>query len=83
MRPEHVDILPHDATLGVPGVVQRRQAIGDAVVYELAVDNGPVLRAKVGRQRDHVLLDEGSRIKVNISETAPGWLLPGKGGNSL
>jgi hypothetical protein len=76
VRPEHVEVLPLDASSGVPGVVQRSQAIGDAVVYDVAVDGGPVLRAKTGRQREHALLDAGARVKVGISETAPGWLLP-------
>lgn len=80
VRPEHVDLLPCDASTGVPGVVRRRQAIGDAVVYEVAVDGGPVLRAKAGRQREHVLLDEGSPVRVGISEIAPGWVLPSRAG---
>lgn len=82
VRPEHVEVLPHDAPSGVPGVVRRRQAIGDAVVYEVAVDDGPVLRAKAGRQRDHALLEEGTRVRLNISEIAPGWLLPERTGSS-
>lgn len=76
VRPEHLEVLPFDAQVGVPGTVRRRQGIGDAVIYEVAVDDGPVLRAKVGRERGHELLAEDTPVRLSISETAPGWLLP-------
>lgn len=64
LRPEHLILGERRTSQSIPGTINFITQFGHSTLYEVALDAGPVFLVSVGRGRDIISLQAGTRVFI-------------------